>query len=446
MKHQKYAVACMEHMDQMAIFYEAGTGKTAIALTWAIRAIRREEVRSILVVCPASLVGNWRASIRKMAQFEDVDREDVEALEKAVTITSYRKLWRNEVSVMMKNDGTTEKKSVRVLAPFADRFWDAAIIDESHAIGGHNTGQTDACLLLAELAKHRYIMSGTPVSGSTKGSGKDWKKLYGQISFLNPHQWRNWTDFCRHLVTSTDEWWTPNGYDETACEAIIQKYGIFARLEDCVDMPGYTDTVIPCELAEKKVYEDIRIHAVADYNLDPQTGGSSFLKLLQICSGHLIDDDKNVTLYKTSKDDALKDILEGTDDKVVIFCNFTASVDRCAEIARKLKKKTVVFDGRSHGAETWRELQNGKAEVAVIQYQAGGAGIDLYASHTMVLFEPCLSSLNMTQARARIYRKGQSTPCRYICLSTSDTLEEMVWKSVLNGVSVTAAMMMEYSI
>ncbi len=446
MKHQKYAVACMEHMDQMAIFYEAGTGKTAIALTWAIRAIRRGEVRSILVVCPASLVGNWRASIRKMAQFEDVEKEDVEALEEAVTITSYRKLWRNEVSVMMKSDGSTEKKSVRVLAPFADRFWDAAIIDESHAIGGHSSGQTKACLLLAQLAKHRYIMSGTPVSGSTKGSGKDWKKLYGQISFLNPHQWRNWTDFCRQLVLETDNWHNPKSYREAECEAIIQKYGIFAKLESCVDMPGYTDTFIPCELIEKKVYEDFKNKVVRQYNLDPQTGGGMAIKLLQVVSGHYKDSDKAVHQLKTSKDAALEDILTGTEDRVVIFCNFRASVDRCADIAKKLGRKTVIFDGRCHGKATWEEFQYGDAEVVVIQYQAGGEGIDLIVSHTMVLYEPCRTSLKMSQARARVYRKGQSVFTRYLILCTEGTSEAKVWDSVLNGVDVTDKMLMEYSI
>lgn len=446
MKHQKYAVACMESVDAMAIFYEAGTGKTAIALTWAIRAIRRGEASHILVICPASLVSNWHAAIRKMIQFEDVTREDVTALEKAVTVTSYRKTWKSEKNVMMKRDGTTESKVVKALSPFVDRFWDAIIIDESHGLGGHSSGQTKACLKLAHLAKHRYIMTGTPVSGSAKGSGKDWQKLFGQIQFLNPHQWRNWTDFCRQLVTEMDGWYKPKSYREKECEELICKYGIFARLEDCTDMPGFTDTFIPCELIEKKVYKDIQTKAVAEYNLDPQVGGGSFLKLLQVVSGHYIDSDKEVHPLKTSKDAALEDILTGTDDKVVIFCNFTASIDRCASIARDLGKKTVIFDGRCHGEPTWMRFQQGDAEVAVIQYQAGGAGIDLFASHTMVLFEPCLSSLNMTQARARIYRKGQTVKCRYVILSTEGTLEAKVWSSVLNGVDVTSQMMLEYSI
>lgn len=446
MRHQKYAVACMESTDAMALFYEAGTGKTAIALTWAIRALRRGEVKHILVICPASLVSNWNAAIRKMIQFEDVTREDVTALEKAVTVTSYRKTWKSEKSVMMKKDGTTESKTVKALAPFVDRFWDAIIIDESHGLGGHSSGQTKACLKLAELAKRRYIMTGTPVSGSAKGSGKDWQKLFGQIKFLNPHQWRNWTDFCHQLVTETDPWHNPKSYREKECEDIICRYGIFARLEDCVDMPGFTDTIIPCELVEKKVYDDIKKGVVQNYNLDPLVAGSFAIKLRQIVSGHYKDSDGEVHLLKTSKDAALADILAGTDDKVVIFCDFTASVNRCARIAEEMGRKTVIFDGRCHGEPTWMEFQYGDADAIVLQYQAGGEGLDLFASHTMVLFEPCQKVVKLTQARARIYRKGQTEKARYIILSTEKASEEKIWHDVLNGVDVTAQMLADYSI
>lgn len=444
MKHQRYALGCMGNVDHMAIFYEAGTGKTAIALTWLINAMKKGKVRNALIVCPSSLVGNWKTSMQKMAQFEGVSSEDVRMLMDRTQVTSFRKTWVGNTTVRRHRDGSEYKVKNRSLSPAVDRQWDAVIIDESHAIGGHSSSQTQACLLLAKLSKYRFIMSGTPVSGSTKGSGRDWQKLYGQIKFLDPNRWSGWTAFCKECVSSYDRWFKPASYNEKICEEIIQQYGIFARLEDCVDMPGFTDTTIPCELLEKKVYKDVRNMCLMDYNIDPKTAGASFIKLLQVCSGHLRDDDKNVLPLKTSKDEALEDILEGTDDKVVVFCNFTPSVDRCAEISRKVGRRTVVFDGRSK-TETWREFQFGDADTIVVQYQAGGAGLDLYAGHTMILFEPCLSSLNMTQAKARIYRTGQKEKCRYIALSTTGTIEEKVWMNVLNGVDVTARMMCDYA-
>ncbi len=445
MKHQRYALACMASRDHMAIFYEAGTGKTAIALTWMIRALRDGRIKDALIVCPSSLVGNWKSAMEKMAEFEDVTPADVARLKECVTVTSFRKTWVSAKTTHTHRDGSTYSKKSYALSPAVDKRWGAVFIDESHALGGHSSTQTRACLLLARLAPYRYIMTGTPVSGSSKANGKDWQKLYGQILFLEPNLWPTWSSFCDQYVYTFNKWFVPTSYYESRCEDLIERYAIFAKLEDCVDMPGFTDTTIPCELAEKKVYKDIKNLCVQAYNIDPKTSGTPFIKLLQICSGHLRDDDKQVMRLRTSKDEALHDLLEGTDDKVVIFCNFTPSIDRCAEIAEKMGKKTVIFDGRSKG-ETWRGFQEGDAQVAVLQYQAGGAGLDLYAGHTMILYEPCMSSLNMTQARARIYRKGQTEKCRYLCLSTVGTIEEKVWDSVLHGVDVTAAMLASFSI
>lgn len=445
MKHQRYALGCMGAMDHLAIYYEAGTGKTAIALTWLISAMRDGKVGNALIVCPASLTNNWASSIDGMMRFEGVTEADVEALKARTTIVSYRRTLGDREVRVFKRGGRECKSTIYHPKAEFDREWDAIILDEAHFLGGHSSGQTQVCLELARKARYRYILTGTPVSGSAKGGGKDWQKLYGQMRFLEPDIWPSWTAFCGRYVASLDKWFKPDSYNERACEELIQAHGIFARLEDCVDMPGFTDTDIACPLAEKKVYKDVREMCLDAYNIDPQTGGSTFGKLLQVCSGHLRDDDGRILQLKTSKDEALEDILLGTDDKVVIFCRYTPSVDRCAEIARKIGRKTVIFDGR-RTEDTSVKFQKGDATVIVAQYLAGGAGLDLFASHTMVMYEPTLSSLELAQSRARIYRKGQTEKCRYLCLTTPGTVEDKVWKSVLNGVDVTAEMLREYSL
>ena len=57
-QHQEYAINMMDLSDSLGIFYEPGTGKTAIALEWSRRALRDGRVDSVLVACPASLVGS----------------------------------------------------------------------------------------------------------------------------------------------------------------------------------------------------------------------------------------------------------------------------------------------------------------------------------------------------------------------------------------------------
>lgn len=435
--HQIYALEMMDANEALANFYAPGCGKTAIAITWINRAYKDGRIKNALVVCPASLVGNWERSVATADEFEGISKEDVEVLKKVIRVTSFQKVYRSEKKEVRHRDGHVTYKRALSLRPEVDRHWGAVIIDESHCIGAHNSVQTRACLTLAKLADHRYIMTGTPVAG---GKGKeDFAKLYGQLKFLDQRVWSNWTDFCNRYVTAYDRWFKPYSYDINACRALMQEYGIVARLEDCRDMPGKTDSMIPCELAEKKVYKDIKTGNILPYGVDIESSGSQYIKMLQICSGSMKRPD-DVMHLRTSKDEALKDIITGTDDKVVIFCNYTASIDRAAEICKDSGRKTVIFDGRSKG-NTWMDFQFGDAEAIVCQYQKGGPGLDLYASHTMILYEPCLSALLLEQSRARIWRTGQTNHCIYMYLYTPHTIEEKVLNTVREGVDVTNKML-----
>ena len=440
--HQTYALEMMDANDSLANFYAPGCGKTAIALSWINRAYRDGRIRNALVVCPASLVGNWERSIETASDFEGISEEDVKVLKRIIHVTSFQKVYKTTRKEVHHKDGQVTCKRTIALRPEVDCRWGVVIVDESHCIGAHNSVQTRACLTLSKLADHRYIMTGTPVAG---GKGKeDFAKLYGQLKFLDDKVWSSWTDFCNRYVTAFDKWFKPVSYDIRACRALMQEYGIVARLEDCRDMPPKTDTMIPCDLAEKKVYNDIKKGNVLPYGIDIEAAGTQYIKLLQICSGSMKRGPDDIMKLKTSKADALKDIIEGTDDKIVIFCNYTASIDLCADICRKAGRTTVVYDGRSKG-NTWMEFQFGSADAIVCQYQKGGPGLDLYASHTMVLFEPCLSALLLEQSRARIWRTGQENHCNYLYLYTPNTMESKVLTTVREGVDVTNKMLEQWA-
>lgn len=443
MEHQKNALAMMEYNPYLGLFISPGGGKTAIALTWIKEHLESGDIQEALVICPASLTEMWRQSIDGMMKFEGWSEESVGMVKDAVTISSVSRIYQAESRQIAHRDGNTANKRTYRVRDELDKVWDAIFVDESHTIGSHSSIQSKTAITLSFHAKHRYIMTGTPVSGSSK-DGADYSKLYGQIQFLTQgKEWRNWTDFCGKAVVSFDKFYKPYRYNKPYCESVMKKCAIVARLEDFVDMPGFVESTIPCTLAEKKVYKDITQHCLEDYGLDETVAGMSFIRLLQICSGSLKNDVETMT-FKCSKDDALRDILDGTDDSVVIFCNFTASVDRCMDICKKAGRKPMGFDGRSK-KDSWKDFTSGKCDTIICQYQSGGAGLNLQNSSTMVFFEPTLSTLNLEQAKGRIYRKGQERKCIYHYLSTPSTVEKRVWDSVRNGVDVTNAMLAQWA-
>ena len=73
MDHQIYTLEAMEANEGLGLFLSMGLGKTAIALTYIHKHLKRGDARDALVVCPASLVASWEQAIEDMIKFEGFD-------------------------------------------------------------------------------------------------------------------------------------------------------------------------------------------------------------------------------------------------------------------------------------------------------------------------------------------------------------------------------------
>jgi SNF2 family DNA or RNA helicase len=419
--HQEEIVDLM-HQGNLAIFAEAGTGKTMIALKYLYDALIAGEISDALVVCPSSLVANWRSNIDKMTLFGFSDAE-VEMMHDAVYITSYRRTWvaKKGWSVILRDD--------------VDKAWGALIIDESHRLGTHNSLQTKACIELAKRSSHRYVMTGTP--DSTK-----YTKLYGQIKVLDPDKWPKYRDFYKRIVIAEDYFRNPKTYDVELCEALKRQYGVVARLRDCFDMPDKVEEDITVQNLSKKVYDDIHNGLFEKHGITLMGAGTGHGKLLQICSGHLITDEGTKDL-KTEKLDATLELIEGTEGKVVIFATYRRSIDQICAMLDANKISHHRYDGTTD-EPVWRDFQKDESKAIVVQYQRG-LGIDLYASNVCIFYEPTYSAVDLEQAQARIMRIGQTKKCIYYYLTTADTIEVRAWRSVRSGVDISTKLLDEWA-
>ncbi|MCB5007513.1 hypothetical protein LGW19_10010, partial [Streptococcus mutans] len=81
----------------------------------------------------------------------------------------------------------------------------------------------------------------------------------------------------------------------------------------------------------------------------------------------------------------------------------------------------------------WRKFQSDESiQVIVCQYQSAAAGIDLFASDTIIYYEPTLRSTTLEQSRDRIHRTGQTSKCSYIHLITTGTIEVDIYRALSN--------------
>lgn len=436
--HQIRILKQMDERGCLGIFAEAGTGKTMIALTYIHNHLMDGQMDDALVVCPASLIASWTLAIERMTEFGYSDF-DVELMKDAVHLVSYNRIWQRNPKY--------GKKGQRKYVIRDELFhqWGAIFFDESHRLGDPSSVQTKIAMRMAGhsgrldihdpcLSPHRFVMTGTP--DSTR-----YIKLYGQLSVVDPNLFSTYADFDRRYILTKDYFDNPVRYRVDALESLKKQYGTVARLKECFDMPDSTETDVPVPLSPEQasVYEDMLSMRGEKYGIAFETAGIGSMKAMQVSCGFYYDDGHTPHYLKNGRLDALKTIIEGRDDKIVIFCQYTPTIDM---LMRELSGYMPIrFDG-SVKDPVWKDFQDDPGRrLIIVQYQRGSEGIDLFSSNCMVFFEPTPSPYILEQAHARIMRKGQTKNCSYYYIYSLGTIETRSLSSVRKGMEVSRTML-----
>ena len=127
--------------------------------------------------------------------------------------------------------------------------------------------------------------------------------------------------------------------------------------------------------------------------------------------------------YNKDKLKALKDLVDSTDDRIIIFYNFNNELE---SILNVLEKSYSVVNGKVKDLYAYENFND---SITLIQYQAGAMGLNLQKANKIIYFTPPLSSELFEQSKKRIHRIGQEQPCFYYQLKCGieyriyDTLE-----------------------
>lgn len=416
--HQKIALSYLRTNDSFALFMEQGTGKTLVALFRILDLLRAGQIEEALIVAPKSALGSWE---RDIEIFDDINKE---MLKEGITLINYDKVWRKK-----KN----EKQS-----PFFKK-WGCIVLDEAHYIKNRNSNRSKFILKLAIMADYRYILTGTPI-----GNGK-LEQIWSQYAFLNPELIRGRVGskiFGGTYPKFSDKYCILNQYYEprsyknvSELQNKINEHCYRVKKSDCLDLPEkLPDEVLQIELKEKKLYKELlKSSAILDMDILAENAASRSIKLRQVCSGFIKDNDGNIKKLKSNKIETLKNFLDNYDKKLVIFAEFKQSIKDISELLNKLKITYVVLDGEQKNKNIWREFQKDKSiQIIVCQYKSAAAGIDLFAADTIIYYEPTIESNTLEQSRDRIHRTGQTHKCSYIHFITKGTIEEDIYKALIN--------------
>lgn len=200
-----------------------------------------------------------------------------------------------------------------------------------------------------------------------------------------------WNMYIDYILISINGFKTPKvlGYKNVEhLKQRLRQYGaVFMKTEEAIELPEQIDNVIKIEnTKEYKQFKKDRI-----INLDKLLiGDTSLTRLLYLR--------QLAGLYNKNKLQALKDLVESTEDRLIIFYNFN---EERKQIARMVDRPLSVISGDMKDLSNYEKHNN---SVTLVQYQAGATGVNLQKANKVIYYSLPLSSELFEQSKKRIHR------------------------------------------
>lgn len=383
---------------------EMGVGKTCQAIV----ACGIHQFDRVLVVCPASLVNNWR---REFRDFLDV-------LPRQLEIVSYDR-------------ARTDKTFDQLMS----QSWDLLIVDEAHYCKTWDSKRTVAVLSLAHKAANVWFLTGTPMPNNPS-------ELYPIIRSLSPQSIRNpktqkpmgrWDFIYRycHVVDNGFGQQIKGGKNLDELARVMQQFMLRRTKEEVLDLPPlfvnnlYIDAKIPRELLEAEEEFSPAVLAALERYMAGDDAALSRIKEHVARLRRIIGTVKAPAVAKV-----IADRLEGNEGQPVIcFAWHTDVVDLIRDGLTKAGAKVATIVGGN--SQTSRQaavdnFQAGKLDCVIGNIQAAGVGLTLTASRYEIFAESSWVPADNAQAMMRAHRIGQKHAVNVDFATLAGSIDEQI--------------------
>jgi SNF2 family DNA or RNA helicase len=133
-------------------------------------------------------------------------------------------------------------------------------------------------------------------------------------------------------------------------------------------------------------------------------------------------------MYSEAKLEAFRELVQSTNDRLIVFYNFKEEARRLMQIANDLDRPWGVISGDQ---KLLAPYENHEDSITFIQYQAGAMGLNLQKANKVIYFTLPERSDLFEQSKARIHRIGQNRPCFYWLMVCGGSVEEIIHETLL---------------
>ena len=419
-KYQQEAVSWMGKMVErdfnIILADEMGLGKTVQALAF-ITQFKSKISKSLpcMVVCPTSLVENWKAECEKFTPNLKVlmiigsnrDSSLQQIKDYDLVITSYALI----------------KKDIDEYSKFK---FGLLILDEAQHIKNPATINAKVCKSI--VSKHRMVLTGTPLENCPED-------IWSIFDFLNPGMLGSRESFKRTYFKIDYDYEKQKELADRIAPFILRRHK-----KDVEQLPEKTEQILYCEMPkpQRMLYNSILREGKTRYQsfFDGKTTRfdilTSLLRLRQLCCHPgLLPDTMRHGVGDSAKTELLKELLLETIDsghRTLVFSQFTSLL---AILKDWLDEKNILYeylDGstKKRFEKVQKFNKNSDISVFLLSLKAGGTGLNLTGADTVIIYDPWWNPSAEAQATDRTHRIGQKNKITSIKLVVRDSIEEKI--------------------
>ena len=402
---------------------EMGLGKTLQMLALLAAGKEAGEVRPSLVVCPASLVYNWKEECSRFtpalsAQTLDGTLSQRKAMLKEIAdgqgadlyITSYD---------LLKRDITL----------YDGLSFSSVILDEAQYIKNRKTAIAKTVKVLK--SDHRFALTGTPIENRLS-------ELWSIFDFLMPGFLYTSAEFSERFETPIMKKKDPAA---TALLSRMTEPFLLRRKKADVlkDLPDKLEEVHSSMMDsdQRRLYDAQVVHmkeilaSTGDSGEDRMKILAEITRLRQLCCDPalLFEDYRGSSTKRTACIELIQSAIDGG-HRMLVFSQFTSMLSLLAEDLKKEKIPFFTITGSTPKQERLRLVNefNGKTDVPVflVSLKAGGTGLNLTGADVVIHYDPWWNLAVQNQATDRAHRIGQTRKVTVVKLIAANSIEEKI--------------------
>lgn len=430
-KPHTYQSRAIEHIighRYCCLFLDMGLGKTVCTLTAIDRLLSDIDITRVLVIAPKRVAESvWATEAEKWDH----------TLYMAVSVVTGSRAQRIAALEAQAHVYVISRDNVQWLVEYqqSKKAWpfDMVVLDELSSFKNPSAKRFKALRRVRPYIRRVVGLTGTP---SPNGLIDLWAQLYlvdmgqrlGQYVTKFRERYFKPQGGSGHIVY---KWALKNERSADEIAEAIADICLSMKAEEYLDMPERIDIDLPVVLSgeqmkQYKRFERDLVLSLTDETITAQSAVTLSGKLMQYASGAIYDEDHNTHYLHDAKIEALAELMEQTNENVLLFYNYQHE-------ARRIMSELAMYSPQMFDSTSVVRWNKGEIRLLLAHPASTAFGLNLQqGGRTVVWYGPQWNLELYQQANARLYRQGQTKAVKIYRIIAKGTIDERVVRAVDN--------------